>query len=260
MTMESAIASLKERYKDNHPDVRAAEAQLRQLLERRVGLLNDAAQRKEPEAPAVPTQAEANSRRQIETSIAGLESQVQARNLDLEARTKTQKTLIEAIDQYNSRIQASPVMERDYTELTRDYNLAKSRYEELNAKRSQSAIATDLEKRQIGERLELLDAAYLPESPIKPNRVMIVGAGLAVGLMLGTFVAGGREMKDSSLKSLKDARAYTGLQVLGTVPLLENDLVVRRKRRLSWLAWSAACILGALAMTSSIYYYYTSRM
>ena len=108
--------------------------------------------------------------------------------------------------------------------------------------------------------MELLDAAYLPEAPIKPNRLMIVGAGLGLGLMLGVFVAGGREMKDSSLKSLKDARAYTGLQVLGTVPLLENDLVVRRKRRLSWLAWSAACILGVLAMTSSIYYYYTSRM
>jgi polysaccharide chain length determinant protein (PEP-CTERM system associated) len=260
MTMESAIASLKERYKESHPDLRAAEAQLRQLRERRSGLLNDEAQRKEPEAPARLTSAELTGARQIETSIAGLESQIQARNLDLEARTKTQKLLTEAIDQYNARIQASPVMERDYVELTRDHNLAKMRYEELNAKRSQSAIATDLEKRQIGERLELLDAAYLPEAPVKPNRLMIIGAGLAVGLMLGVFVAGGREMKDTSLKSLKDARAYTGLQVLGTVPLLENDLVVRRKRRLSWLAWSAACILGVLAMTSSIYYYYTSRM
>jgi len=49
------------------------------------------------------------------------------------------------------------------------------------------------------------------------------------------------------------------LPVLGTVPLLENDLVVRRKRRLVWLAWSAACMLGILAMTSSIYYYYATK-
>jgi polysaccharide chain length determinant protein (PEP-CTERM system associated) len=260
ISVESIIGSLRERYKDSHPDVRAAEAQLRQLRERRSGLLKEESQKKEPEGPAPPSQTDVNSSRQLEAAIAGLESQLQARNLDLEARTKTQKTLIDAIDQYNSRIQASPVMERDYVELTRDYSLAKSRYEELNSKRSQSAIATDLEKRQIGERLELLDAAYLPEAPIRPNRVLVVGAGLAIGLVLGVFVAGGREMKDASLKSLKDARAYTGLQVLGTVPLLENDLVVRRKRRLSWLAWSAACILGVLAMTSSIYYYYTSKM
>jgi len=74
------------------------------------------------------------------------------------------------------------------------------------------------------------------------------------------FLSGAREMKDTSLKNLKDARAYTNLPVLGTVPLLENDLVVRRKRRLTWLAWSTACILGILVMTSSIYYYYSTRL
>ena len=75
--------------------------------------------------------------------------------------------------------------------------------------------------------------------------------------MLGLFVAGGREMKDTSLKNLKDVRAYTNLQVLGSVPLLENDLVVRRKRRVYWLAWSSATITGVLVMIGSVYYYYT---
>ena len=63
-------------------------------------------------------------------------------------------------------------------------------------------------------------------------------------------------MKDSSLKNLKDVRAYTQLTVLGSIPLLENDLVVRRRRRLGWLAWSTACIIGAVIMTGSMYFYY----
>ena len=151
-------------------------------------------------------------------------------------------------------------MEREYTDLTRDYALAKARYEELNAKKSQSEVATSLENRGQGERLQLLDQASLPETPTKPKRVLIIGAGAGIGLLLGMFLAGAREMQDTSLKNLKDARAYTNLPVLGTIPLLENELVVRRKRRLAWLAWSAACILGIIAMCGSVYYYYASRV
>lgn len=151
-------------------------------------------------------------------------------------------------------------MEQEYAELTRNYGLAKARYDELNKKTSVSEMATDLENRRQGERLELLEGASLPETPAKPNRLLVTGFGLGLGLMLGVFTTGAREMKDTSLKSLKDARAYSNLPVLGTIPLLENDLVVRRKRRLAWLAWSAATIAGILAMTSSIYYYYATRV
>ena len=74
--------------------------------------------------------------------------------------------------------------------------------------------------------------------------------------MLGIVIAGAREMKDTSLKNLKDVRAYTNLPVLSSVPLLENALLVRRKRRLFWLAWSSAFIFGTAAMSGSAYYYY----
>ena len=78
-----------------------------------------------------------------------------------------------------------------------------------------------------------------------------------IGLTTGLFLAAGREVKDTSLKSLKDVRAYTGLPVLGSVPLVENDVLVQRKRRMAWVAWSSACIVGFLLMLGSVYYYYT---
>jgi hypothetical protein len=46
------------------------------------------------------------------------------------------------------------------------------------------------------------------------------------------------------------------LPVLSSIPLLENALLVRRKRRLFWLAWSSAIIIGSIAMSGSAYYYY----
>jgi polysaccharide chain length determinant protein (PEP-CTERM system associated) len=263
LNLEAFLSGLRQRYSESHPDVKTAEAQMAVLQRRRDDLLKqeqDADKKKAPPAPVKPNLADIRGAQELEASISRLESQIQVRNIELEERTKSQKQLNSLIDSYNSRIQASPVMERDYAELTRDFNLAKAKYDELNAKKAQSEIATTLENQGRGERLQLLDQASLPETPVKPNRWMIVGAGLGMGLMLGVFVAGAREMKDTSLKNLKDARAYTNLPVLGTIPLLENDLVVRRKRRLAWLAWSVAGIVGIVAMAGSVYYYLTTRV
>jgi polysaccharide chain length determinant protein (PEP-CTERM system associated) len=261
--LQTTLSSLRERYRDSYPDVKRMESQIEVLKKLRDDLLKQPDPKK-PETPeasagAKPNPVAVRGGRELEAAIARLQSTIQAKDLELEERQKEQAQLKSTIKGYNSRIEARPVMEQEYADLMRDYNLAKARYDDLNMKMSQSEIATDLENRNQSETLEVLDPASLPETPTKPNRWLIVGIGLSLGIMLGGAIAGGREVKDTSLKNLKDARAYTNLPVLGTVPLLENDLVVRRKRRLAWLAWSAACMLGILAMTSSIYYYYASK-
>jgi hypothetical protein len=47
--------------------------------------------------------------------------------------------------------------------------------------------------------------------------------------------------------------------VLGSIPLLENDFVVRRRRRIAWLAWACAILVGILLMAGAVFYYYTQR-
>jgi hypothetical protein len=61
------------------------------------------------------------------------------------------------------------------------------------------------------------------------------------------------------LKNLKDVRAYTNLPILSSIPLLENALLIRRKRRLFWLAWSTAFIAGSIAMSGAIYWHYFGK-
>jgi polysaccharide chain length determinant protein (PEP-CTERM system associated) len=254
-TAEMRLAAARERYRDTHPDIKALQAELEMCRSRRDSLVKEE-ELMTAQTPARTTPAVRRTSQQLEAMIASLEGQFQAKNLEMEERQKTQAKLNDLVNGLSGRIQAAPTAEGEYAELTRDYNLAKARYDELNNKKTQSEIATNLENRGQGERLELLEPATVPETPAEPDRILIIAAGLGIGLLAGVFIAGAREMKDTSLKNLKDARAYTGLPVLGTIPLLENDLVVRRKRRLTWVAWSAACIVGLVAMTSSIYYYY----
>jgi hypothetical protein len=137
--------------------------------------------------------------------------------------------------------------------------MAKEGYEDLQGKVSKAEIAKEMEDRKQGEILEQLDPASLPATPTEPRRPIVISVGAGIGLLLGLVIASMREVKDSSLKNLKDVRAYTQMAILGSIPLLENDLVVRRRRRLAWLGWTTACLAAAIVISGSIVYYNVTR-
>lgn len=260
MRQEAAISALKENYRDNHPDVQRAQAILNSLKRNRDALSKDEATKKPEQATAAPKPMTnpmvIEKRRELEANIKRLQSGLEAKDLEMED-AKRQLALIQSqIGSAQGRLNATPLSEKEYMDLLRERDLVRARVEDLNKKQALSKVASDLEGRQQGENLELLDPASLPQKPAEPNRPMMVGIGTGLGFLLGLFLAGARELKDTSLKNLKDVRAYTQLNILGSIPLLENDLVVRRRRRLAWLAWSTASIVGVLVMSASVYYYY----
>jgi len=149
---------------------------------------------------------------------------------------------------------------KEYDELIRDRDLAKKDYEDLDRRLNSSSMATALENRKVGERLEQLDPPSLPQTAAEPKRPLIIGLGTCVGLTVGLCLGGAREVRNTALKNLKDVRTYTQLPILATIPLLENRLIVRRRRRLTWLAWSTASVAGAVIMSVSVVYYYASKL
>jgi len=189
-------------------------------------------------------------------AIASLQVQIQGKDVDIQDRMKQQDDVKRSIQTYQAKIEMSPPLEQRYAALLRDYAMAKGKYEDMTRRSESAKTAQNLEDRKAGENLEVLDPASLPEKPSEPNRLVIAAAGTGMGLVLGVVLAAIKEMKDTSLKNLKDVRAYTNLPILSSVPLLENALLVRRKRRLFWLAWSSAIIIGTVAMSGSMYYYY----
>lgn len=259
---ETALAAAREIYKEDHPDIRSTLRKLEVLKRERDSLAEEDrqvradadAQRQKATNPQAALALE-----EIKSGIATIQAQIKAKDQDIEQRLKQQAELNRTIQIYQARIEVSPANEQKYAALMREHGIAKNKYEEMAAKKELSETALNLEERKAGENLEVLDQASLPEQPAEPNRLLIATAGTGLGLMLGLFLAGMKEMKDTSLKNLKDVRAYTNLPVLTSVPLLENALLVRRKRRLFWLAWSSAIILGTLAMSGSMYYYYFGR-
>jgi uncharacterized protein involved in exopolysaccharide biosynthesis len=261
MDTETALAAAKEIYTVDHPDIKSFENRLRMLRTQRDSLekTEQADQSKTPASRRIMNPQVARALEDNKAQIASVQASIQAKNLDIEERVKQQGELNKAIQAYQARIEVSPLNEQRYAALLRDYNLAKDKFQDMTKRREVSETSQNLEERKAGENLEVLDPASLPEQPSEPNRLMIAGIGLGMGLGLGVVLAGIREMKDTSLKNLKDVRAYTNLPVLSSVPLLENALLVRRKRRLFWLAWSTAIIFGTVLMSGSMYYYYYGK-
>jgi uncharacterized protein involved in exopolysaccharide biosynthesis len=272
--LETVLAALRERYKDTYPDVRAAQAQLKVLKEERDRLEKEEVaqisqqqqQQQQEQENAKPVEVRrtlspqvAKALEDLKGEISATETAIRAKDLDIKQRMAQQVELHAKIQQYQGRIDVSPVNQQRYQSLLRDYDLAKEKYDEMSKRKSLSETAANMIDRKAGENLEVLDSASLPEAPTEPNRLVIAAAGTGIGFVIGVFLAGARELKDTSLKNLKDVRAYTNLAVLSSIPLLENALLVRRKRRLFWLAWTSAVIIGTIAMSGSMYYYYFGR-
>ncbi len=257
---QDQLTVLRQHYKDTFPDVQIAIARV-EGARKKVQDIQAADASKKPDA--VPTtaagQQAVRETRDIEASIKRFQSALEARELDIAENTKQLKEVNDAIKGFEGRMSTIPMGEKQYADLLRDRDLVKVRFVDLSEKLSRAEIAQDMEGRKQGETLELLDPASLPTTPTEPKRPMVIGMGAGLGLVLGIIIAGVREMKDTSLKNLKDVRAYTQMSILGSVPLLENDFVVRRRRRLAWLSWTTASLAAAVVMSGSVVYYYMSK-
>lgn len=264
--LENTLVAERERYKDTHPDVQRLIALIASAKKQREILAKEE-ETKKPDATAgaaapvrPPNPQFVREQRDLDAQIQRIQGLIQAKDLEMEDYKKQAKDAEATIRSYQSRIEGIPVGIKEYDELIRERELAKREYEDLDRRLNTSTMSTALVNHQQGERLEQLDPPSLPQTPSEPKRPMIIAIGTGLGLVLGLCLAGAREVKDTALKNLKDVRAYTQLPVLGSIPLLENDLVVRRRRRLAWLAWSTACLVGVVIMSSSVVYYYATKL
>jgi polysaccharide chain length determinant protein (PEP-CTERM system associated) len=261
---KNSLRIMRESYTDSHPDVRrlvafieGREAQLQELMEEEKKRLAEAPPQSLG-ARAVPA-ANLNKLREVSSAIARVQAALQAKDMEIEEYNRQLNELKNRIKATQSKLESGASISQEYLQLVRDRELAARRYEDLGRKLQESNMATDLVSRGQSETMEVLESPVIPEEPIAPNRPLIIAVGVALGLAVGIGLASVREIKDTSLKNLKDVRAYTRLTVLGSIPLLENDFVVRRRRRIAWLAWACAILVGILLMAGAVFYYYTQR-
>jgi len=254
--LQSTIASMKDRYTDDYPDLQSAKDRLAVLKRQREEAAKTPAKGADPgvESPLV-----ARERMDAQATIEAIQSNIKAAQVEDASINREISSLNAVLRGYQGRVQESPAGEKEYTELMRDRDAAKLQFDTFQAKMQLSRISLNMERQKQGETMELLDAASTPTTPTAPKRSVIIPIGLVGGLILGFILVAIREVRDTSLKNLKDARLYTQLSILGSVPLLENDVVVQRRKQVMWVSWATATILGIAIMAGSVAHYYLSK-
>ena len=215
--LRSELALANEKYSDNHPDViklRKAVAALGNSL-KSTPADSQQPRFKKPENPAY-----ISSQTQIEATLSELKSARSKRN---ELKSK--------MNSYETRLEQTPQVEREYLDLGRDHENSLRRYQELKAKQSEAQVAQELEKDSKGERFSLIDPPQLPEKPNSPNRPAIMLLGVILSMGGGVAYAGVLESLDSSIKSSKELVNVLKAPLLSVIPYIENAQDRGRKRK-----------------------------
>ena len=207
--LQSELVTLHARYTDDHPDVVKTKADIAEV-KRKLNELNSAT----PEANATAEKGNASEPPEIRQ----LRLQIHQYDDAIVQATRDQKRLRDQIAEYESRVALSPAVEEQYKELNRDYDTGQKLYNDLLAKKSESEMQTDLERRQQGEQMSLLQPAGVPDSPSFPVRWIFALGGLGGGLALGLALAVWMELRDNAIRTEEDVVAVLDLPALISVP------------------------------------------
>jgi succinoglycan biosynthesis transport protein ExoP len=181
-------------------------------------------QRYEPNYPRmVKLQHDIEKQKMVEDAenarIENLKARVGLADREILQRNSERERILKSIAQYQGRIEQLPVREQEMAELTRDYENSKTNYKSLLDKKLAAGMATDMERRQQGERFTMLDPPTVPEKPISPKKPMLEGIGCALSLVLGLVFAFAKETKKNAL--LGEWELPEGLEILGRVPFIK---------------------------------------
>ncbi len=203
---EAKLATLQGEYTDEYPEVKAAKRRVADL---------QAQMAKAAAAPTTPVAAP--SARADSPDVAKLRNEIRLIDEDIAEKTKEQANLQAQMHSYEGRLQSSPVVEEQYTQLTRDYQTELTTYNTLLAKMGQSQMSTELENRQEGASFTVLDPASLPIDPTFPKQSLFALGGLAGGLCLGLLIVALLEYRDTALRTERDVWAFTQLPTLAVI-------------------------------------------
>ncbi|MBX3350600.1 MAG: AAA family ATPase [Nitrospira sp.] len=142
-----------------------------------------------------------------------------------------QRMLLAEKTAYDRLVETAPAVEQELLTLMRDYDNLKSSYHSLVEKRLHALVAENLEKRQKGAQLKVLEKAKFPRAPERPNqpRVMFFGLLLGCGVGLGIVII--LEQSNPQFRRPEDIEQMFGPQLLAVIPHFNLDFAYGNWKR-----------------------------
>lgn len=254
------LADLQLRYTENHPEVKRLAKRVATLEESNAALVKELA------GGASGGQGESGGERARATpqlhdnQLDELMVQFKQADLAMASLNQENEALRKQISQYEKWLSMTPVREAEWNALTRDYQQLSDHYQQLVGRNLEAGAAESLERRQKGSQFKIVDSAYLPEKPIRPDFKKIMLMALAAGLGLGGGLALLLEVQDSSFRDVADVESYLGLPVICAISLISTDKDTKANRRKTTLWWILLVTAVVVLLAAMAYLYKTGRI
>ena len=169
---KAILSETRQRYSEDHPDVKRIKREI-ESLQARIAR-GDRSDSTVPNTPAMVS---------VRTQINGVDTQIaslQARGNELRGK----------LDALLKRVESTPQVEREYQTLTRDLQLARTKYDELLKSRMDAELTEAAIAGGRSDDLRLVTPPALPSAPAKPKRLAIGVAGVVLAVILALGAGG----------------------------------------------------------------------
>jgi uncharacterized protein involved in exopolysaccharide biosynthesis len=231
------LAQARQRYSEDHPDVKRIERQIK-TLETRIAA------------------GETNAGNEIGSpAVVQLKTQINALDTQLAGLDRRQAELRVKLEEMQHRVEATPQTEREYKTLTRDLELAHAKYDEINKSMMDSEVTSAAITSGRSDELSLVQAPSLPAKPAKPKRIAIAAIGLMLAILLSMTAVVVAESVDQTVRGSRDVRRVLDLSPLGVIPEIQDAVAARRARwRMATLTTCVVIASTAIVVTVRNFY------
>lgn len=216
--LQKQLATLMATYKETYPDVVYLRDEIKQLEAQIAEQAQLAEQKKRSQAEESQPDSSGRPGRLFDPQLQSLLAQRDEAKLEILNLKTKEARIIREMKEIEGRVQRTPSREQELMILVRDYDNMQSNYQTLLDKRLNAHVAENLEKRQQGEQIRVLDPANLPQKPEKPNPLLIMLLGMIGGGGLGVGLALGIDQLNPTFKRREEVEILPGINVLATIP------------------------------------------
>ena len=201
-------------YKENYPDV----ANIRNEIRRLQAMTTEdyIALYVEQDSTGLDGEGKRKHKR-VDPYKAGLLKQREDVLRELELVHHRQARIADDLKKYERRIDKATVHQQELMSMQRDYENMQKNYQALLEKKLTVGIAGNLEKTRQGTQMRIIEPAKLPVLPEKPNVMVIMFGGLAIGCALGFGSAFGLEILRRGFASAEEIEVTLGVPVIATI-------------------------------------------
>jgi uncharacterized protein involved in exopolysaccharide biosynthesis len=237
---EGELQMLTTQYKEKHPDVLAKKKQIEDVKQQQAQMIDDWKARVEERKQALIKLSDPR--------ILTLNTNIKMIEGDMDRQQRLLNFTNQNIADINARINAIPEAEVGLQSLDREYQTRKTNYDNLLLQQQKIVVGADAAKEQQSGGIQVVDPANLPERPVAPKRLAMTAGGFGLGFALGVILVLAFEVRRLfTIQTIEDAKHYTNLPVLASIPELltpAEAVAIPRRKHLALAAGIAATVVA----------------